>query len=477
MNWIKKSFGITHTPLTLEFEHRGERTRVTTTALLAEGGYSFVYSARGVQSPHRQYAAKKVLTQDEETRAIAETELSVLELLSGQAGVVGFYGSCCKLLPHKQHREYWMLLEFCPHGSLIDLLYAKGKNGEFDRRPALSQAKVLEVFESIVTGVQAMHAQSPPVAHRDLKLENVLATESHEYVLCDFGSATTRRLPAERSRREVIEEEERVAKYSTLTYRAPEMVDLYRNQEVNEKVDVWALGCILFALCFREHPFASESVLQILNADFAIPPGSPYTDDMHNVIKAMLTPDPALRPAASRVLKAVQRLRAKGETEPVAKAEAAVVAEAADVAAGDPPPPEQPAWADLSAGFGDDAAFAGPSGPVVSLQLCVDGGSVRARAFAAAPVIQSDEPAPRAGSGSAPASFSAAFEAEFDAVQAPAPASHAVEDDGFGEFEGAGSGPNVAKEVSFGDFEGADGSAGGPPEWPEVVVGGQKASQ
>ena len=78
---------------------------------------------------------------------------------------------------------------------------------------------------------------------------------------------------------------------------------------------------------------------------------------------------------------------------------------------------------------------------------------------------------------SAPIVFSAAFEAEFDAVQAPAPASHAVEDDGFGEFEGAGSGPNVAKEVSFGDFEGADGSAGGPPEWPEVVVGGQKASQ
>ena len=43
------------------------------------------------------------------------------------------------------------------------------------------------------------------------------------------------------------------------------------------KVDVWALGCILFALCFREHPFASESVLQILNAAFAIPADSPYT--------------------------------------------------------------------------------------------------------------------------------------------------------------------------------------------------------
>ena len=31
-------------------------------------------------------------------------------------------------------------------------------------------------------------------------------------------------------------------------------------------MDVWALGCILFTLAFREHPFSSESPLQILNA-------------------------------------------------------------------------------------------------------------------------------------------------------------------------------------------------------------------
>ena len=29
------------------------------------------------------------------------------------------------------------------------------------------------------------------------------------------------------------------------------------------KVDVWALGCILHALCFREHPFGTESTLQV----------------------------------------------------------------------------------------------------------------------------------------------------------------------------------------------------------------------
>ena len=87
-------------------------------------------------------------------------------------------------------------------------------------------------------------------------------------------------------------------------YRAPEMCDLHRGEEVGLKVDVWALGCILFALCLREHPFPAESTLQILNAKYTIPPGSPYSESVHDLIRAMLTPEPSLRPSASDVLRA-----------------------------------------------------------------------------------------------------------------------------------------------------------------------------
>ena len=506
MNWLKKSLGVGHTPIALEFEYRGEKTKVTTTALLAEGGYSFVYLARQSQPPHRQFAAKKVLTQDEETRGIAEMELQVLEQLAGEPGVVGYFGSCCRVLPNT-HREYWMLLEFCPNGSLIDLLYAKGKKpGEFERRPALPQARVLEVFESIVTGVQAMHAQSPPVAHRDLKLENVLSTQGHEYVLCDFGSASTAVLPAERSRREIIEEEERVAKYSTLSYRAPEMVDLYRKHEVGLKVDVWALGCILFALCFREHPFASESVLQILNASFTIPADSPYTPQMHTVIRAMLAPDPAERPAASRVLKVVQRLRALGAEGAPADGAAPAAAEARGAAAASvaspPTPPDFSGGfsADFgSASFADDGAFAAlaspqppavarlpevvPTGRVARLELhSAGGGSLRAR-VTPLPLPGSGLPAPREAAGASAAgasappeplafststSFSAAFEADFGAPPPATPADRGErrsgQSDDFGDFEGA-------EGNDFGDFEGA-----APQESEEPAASSRRGS-
>ncbi|KOO33646.1 cyclin-g-associated kinase-like protein [Chrysochromulina tobinii] len=276
-----------------------EGLQVVTTALLAEGGYSFVYSAREVSTGGKSFAVKKVLAQDKETREIAEMESRLLKQLNGTPGFVGCFGTT-----HREAtagaREYFMLLELCPNGSLIDLVYRKdARTGAYARGPALSQERILEVFETVCASVAHLHALSPPVCHRDLKLENVLCTEDGRFVLCDFGSATTRVLPEGRSRREAAAEEERIAKYSTQMYRAPEMLDLYLGHAVDVRVDVWALGCILYTLCFGAHPFPAESSLQILNLAYSIPPSSQYSESATRAPTRAGEVDPALSDAPS----------------------------------------------------------------------------------------------------------------------------------------------------------------------------------
>lgn len=85
-----------------------------------------------------------------------------------------------------------------------------------------------------------MHYQSPPLIHRDLKVENILLTPPQTFKLCDFGSTTT---PVRRERVPTAVEalqkmELEINKTTTLQYRAPELVDVWSRKGYDEKVGV-----------------------------------------------------------------------------------------------------------------------------------------------------------------------------------------------------------------------------------------------
>lgn len=128
--------------------------------------------------------------------------------------------------------------------------------------------------------------------HRDLKLENILLDKHGNVKLCDFGF--TRDYEGKASYLQTF--------CGTVCYSAPEM--LKGEKYAGEKVDVWSLGIILFALLTGELPFDEDDELatkhKILGSEPAYPASLPA--DAKALIIQMLSKRPLMRPTIADIL-------------------------------------------------------------------------------------------------------------------------------------------------------------------------------
>ncbi|KAI4828127.1 hypothetical protein E4T44_09828 [Aureobasidium sp. EXF-8845] len=156
-----------------------------------------------------------------------------------------------------------------------------------------------------------MHYLKPPLLHRDLKVENVLITNTPKgaiYKLCDFGSTAAPR-PAATNAHEGRIIEEDIQRHTTMQYRSPEMVDVWRRQPIDEKSDIWALGVLLYKLCYYTTPFEEVGQMAILNASFKYPHYPAFSSRLKALIGSCLREDPRLRPNIYQVITEVCSMR------------------------------------------------------------------------------------------------------------------------------------------------------------------------
>lgn len=96
---------------------------------------------------------------------------------------------------------------------------------------------------------------------------------------------------------------------TTLQYRAPEMVDVYLRRPIDEKSDVWALGVLLYKLCYYTTPFEAHGPLAILHVQYSIPGYPVYSKEMNALIGCMLRELGVQRPSVFEILTVVHRMR------------------------------------------------------------------------------------------------------------------------------------------------------------------------
>ncbi|CAO3699790.1 unnamed protein product [Rhizopus microsporus] len=268
---------------------------------IAEGGFAHVYLAR-IEGKTGYVVLKRVVVPDQERLKTVEKEIEFMRRLGDHKNIVRYYESRIDILPAGGY-EAFILMEYCPGGGVIDLM-----NRRLQQR--LTEPEILKIFSDVTEALAYMHYCNPPVLHRDLKVENILILNQDHYKLCDFGSAAlSKGQYVPNTIKDIQRLEDDIQRHTTLQYRAPEMIDVYQKRPVNEKADIWAMGVLLYKLCYYTTPFEEEGQLAILNAKYTIPNLPVFSEGLRRLIMSMLQEDQNRRPNIYQVMKTVCQLR------------------------------------------------------------------------------------------------------------------------------------------------------------------------
>lgn len=172
------------------------------------------------------------------------------------------------------------VMEFAKSGELRSVV-EKSEGG-------LSEAECKMYMKQIVRAVHYCHSRN--VIHRDIKLENILLSDQVVKV-ADFGLADF-----------VVGSKSVVTDAGTVAYLAPEVL---ANQSLASdpfKLDIWALGVLLYAMSHRHLPFPAaegEHLDKLAKSGLQFKAG--LSDKFKDFVKKLLTIDWRARPDINQI--------------------------------------------------------------------------------------------------------------------------------------------------------------------------------
>ncbi|MBI4862438.1 MAG: serine/threonine protein kinase [Candidatus Riflebacteria bacterium] len=167
----------------------------------------------------------------------------------------------------------------------MELVAGEGLDRLLIRKGALSWRQAASLALSIADALAYLHDNG--IIHRDIKPSNVMLGDDGVVRVLDFGLS----LKADSTR--VTEDGSLVG---TLLYSAPELL---LGAQTSAASDLWALGCVLFALLFGGPPFfastAHDYVSRILDESVALPAAPQLPPGLCQLVLQLLEKDPSRR--------------------------------------------------------------------------------------------------------------------------------------------------------------------------------------
>ncbi|XP_023734546.1 serine/threonine-protein kinase EDR1 [Lactuca sativa] len=201
------------------------------------GSYGEVYHADWNGT---EVAVKKFLDQDFSGAALAEfkREVRIMQRLR-HPNVVLFMGAVTR------PPNLSIITEFLPRGSLYRIIH----------RPhcQIDEKRRIKMALDVAKGMNCLHTSIPTIVHRDLKSPNLLVDEDWNVKVCDFGLSRLKHNTFLSSK----------STAGTPEWMAPEVL---RNENSNEKCDVYSFGVILWELATLRLPWSGMNPMQVVGA-------------------------------------------------------------------------------------------------------------------------------------------------------------------------------------------------------------------
>ena len=247
--------------------------------LLGQGGMSAVYKATD-PNLRRDVAIKLIhshLAADEQfVRRFEEEAAAVAQLRHPHIIQVHDFN------PDDEDACY-MVLEFVAGETLGERLERLAKQSQ-----KLAIEEAIPLMAKLTSAVHYAHHQG--MVHRDLKPANVMIREEDgEPVLMDFGIVKMMQNAGHTASGVVM---------GTMSYMAPEQI---RGEPVDHRIDIYALGVVLFEVLVGEKPFDGESTVTTMMKHLNEPPPDlielnpdiPY--ELAEIVYKAMEKDPELR--------------------------------------------------------------------------------------------------------------------------------------------------------------------------------------
>ena len=206
---------------------------------IKSGGYGQVFLSKHVYTK-KEYAIKQIDTTDfsnEDLYNISREHLILRSMM--HKNVIRCYDSFA------HNNKFYTVMDFAEGGELTYLLKDKG---------TLSEDEAKKIFKQIYEAVCYIHSQN--IIHRDLKPNNILFLDKERthIVIIDFGISGM----ANGNQREKI-------KAGTTSFLPPEMAS-GEEFSSNAKLDIWAMGIILYVMVEGCYPFEGKNTKEIIKS-------------------------------------------------------------------------------------------------------------------------------------------------------------------------------------------------------------------